>query len=85
MDMLGHSIFNVQKLPINLTILNILKDMPRFYITHSLPCMAGFPHHHVPFWVVGFQFSPKFHHLSANPQCSCHVKCLMVEGNLIAE
>jgi hypothetical protein len=35
--MLRHSIFNVQKLPINLTILNILKDMPRFYITRSLP------------------------------------------------
>jgi hypothetical protein len=36
-DMLGHSIFNVQKLPINLTILNILKDIPRFYITRNLP------------------------------------------------
>jgi hypothetical protein len=40
MDMLGHFIFNVQKLPINLTILNILKDMPRFYITCSLPSIA---------------------------------------------
>ena len=36
-DMLGHFIFNVRKLPINLTILNILKDMPRFYIARSLP------------------------------------------------
>jgi hypothetical protein len=33
--MLEHSIFNVQKLPINLTILNILKDMLHFYITQS--------------------------------------------------
>jgi hypothetical protein len=38
MDMLGHFIFNVRKLPINLTILNILKDMPCFYIARSLPC-----------------------------------------------
>jgi hypothetical protein len=32
MDMLGHFMSNVRKLPIKLTILNILKDMPRFIL-----------------------------------------------------
>ena len=36
-NMLGHFIFKVLKFPINLTILNILKDMPHFHITCSLP------------------------------------------------